>query len=199
MRLRSESKGSSAARGALIRSDATSIPASCAATRRAVSVGSPIVVTSPSSVTRRSASLQRAPAVSASRAVGCCPVMSSRSPRTCLCPEPSSTVTVMRFWVSVPVLSEQITVTEPRVSTAGSLRTRALRLSIRCEPIARVSVTTAGRPSGITATAALIAVSMRSPQDSPPMRPMMMRITATTSPAAANCFPTRSRRSCSGV
>ena len=28
----------------------------------------------------------------------------------------------MRFSVRVPVLSEQITVTEPRVSTAGSLR-----------------------------------------------------------------------------
>ena len=34
----------------------------------------------------------------------------------------SNTVTVIWFWVSVPVLSEQMTVTEPRVSTAGSWR-----------------------------------------------------------------------------
>ena len=37
-------------------------------------------------------------------------------------------VTVMRFSVSVPVLSEQIVVTEPSVSTAGSLRISALPL-----------------------------------------------------------------------
>ena len=59
----------------------------------------------------------------------------------------------MRFCVRVPVLSEQMTVTEPSVSTAGSLRISALRLSILCAPIASVKVTTAGRPSGMTATA----------------------------------------------
>ncbi len=62
----------------------------------------------------------------------------------------------------MPVLSEQITVTEPSVSTAGSFRISALRRSIRCAPIASVKVTTAGRPSGITATATLMAVSARS-------------------------------------
>ena len=69
----------------------------------------------------------------------------------------SSMVTVIRFSVSVPVLSEQMTVTEPRVSTAGSLRIRARRLSIRCAPNARAMVTTAGNPSGTAATARLIA------------------------------------------
>ena len=37
----------------------------------------------------------------------------------------STAVTVMRFRVRVPVLSEQITVTDPRVSTAGSSRIKA--------------------------------------------------------------------------
>ena len=41
--------------------------------------------------------------------------------------ESSNIVTAMRFSVSVPVLSEQITVTEPSVSTAGSLRIKAPR------------------------------------------------------------------------
>ena len=54
----------------------------------------------------------------------------------------------MRFSVSVPVLSEQMTVTEPRVSTAGSLRIRAFRRSMRCAPKARAMVTTAGKPLG---------------------------------------------------
>jgi hypothetical protein len=55
--------------------------------------------------------------------------------------------------VSVPVLSEQITVTEPSVSTAGKRRTMALRRAMRCTPSARVMVTMAGRPSGMAATA----------------------------------------------
>ena len=37
---------------------------------------------------------------------------------------------VISFLVRVPVLSEQITVTLPRVSTAGSIRTMALSLAI---------------------------------------------------------------------
>ena len=55
-----------------------------------------------------------------------------------------------------PVLSEQMTDTLPKVSTAGSRRTRALRLTIRCTPMAREIVTTAGRASGTTATARAI-------------------------------------------
>jgi len=44
-------------------------------------------------------------------------------------------VTVILFWVKVPVLSEQMTVTDPRVSTAGSLRISALRRTIRWAPM----------------------------------------------------------------
>ena len=40
----------------------------------------------------------------------------------------------MRFCVSVPVLSEQMVVTEPSVSTAGSLRIKARRLKAHRTP-----------------------------------------------------------------
>lgn len=53
----------------------------------------------------------------------------------------------------LPVLSEQITLTLPSVSTEGSFLTIALRFDIRRTPSARVTVTTIGRPSGIAATA----------------------------------------------
>ena len=55
--------------------------------------------------------------------------------------------------VKVPVLSEQMTEVAPSVSTAGRRRITALRAAMRCTPIARVMVITAGRPSGITPTA----------------------------------------------
>ena len=60
-------------------------------------------------------------------------------------------LTVIWFWVRVPVLSEQMTVVEPRVSTAGRLRMMARRLAMRETPIARVTVSAAGRPSGMAA------------------------------------------------
>ena len=70
--------------------------------------------------------------------------------------------TVISFLVSVPVLSEQTVVTEPSASTAGSLRVMALWRAICCTPMASVIVTSAGRPSGIAATAKPIAAEMSS-------------------------------------
>ena len=55
--------------------------------------------------------------------------------------------------VRVPVLSEQITVVHPKVSTDGSLRTMAFSSAIRRVPRARQVVMTAGSPSGMAATA----------------------------------------------
>ena len=69
--------------------------------------------------------------------------------------------TVISFCVSVPVLSEQITVAQPSVSTAGSLRMSAWCLIMRCMPRARQIVTTAGSPSGTAAIARLTAVMNR--------------------------------------
>jgi len=55
--------------------------------------------------------------------------------------------------VRVPVLSEQMTEVQPRVSTEGRLRTMAFFLAMRRVPSARQVVMTAGRPSGMAATA----------------------------------------------
>ena len=60
--------------------------------------------------------------------------------------------------VSVPVLSEQITEVQPSVSTDGSERTMAFFLAIRRVPRARHVVITAGKPSGIAATAKATAI-----------------------------------------
>ncbi len=80
-------------------------------------------------------------------------------------------MTVIAFAVSVPVLSVQITVVLPRVSTAGSRRMIALRRAIRATPIASVTVTAAGSPSGIAptarATAAVIIAANGSPRSIP--------------------------------
>ncbi len=60
---------------------------------------------------------------------------------------------VISLRVSVPVLSEQMTVTDPSVSTAGSRRTMALLRAMTRVPMASTMVTMAGRPSGMAATA----------------------------------------------
>lgn len=50
--------------------------------------------------------------------------------------------------VRVPVLSEQMTDVQPRVSTEGKLLTMAFFFAIRRVPRARQVVMTAGRPVG---------------------------------------------------
>ena len=69
-----------------------------------------------------------------------------------------TSTTVILFMVRVPVLSEQMTEAQPRVSTAGSFLMMALRLTMRCTPRASTMVTTAASPSGIAATARDTAV-----------------------------------------
>jgi len=56
----------------------------------------------------------------------------------------------------VPVLSVQITVVQPMVSTAERRRTMAFFRAMRMVPMARVPVITAGSASGTAATARLI-------------------------------------------
>ena len=50
----------------------------------------------------------------------------------------------MRFYVSEPVLSEQMVVTDPSVSTVGRRRISALKETILRAPSASSTVTTAG-------------------------------------------------------
>ena len=78
--------------------------------------------------------------------------------------------------VSVPVLSVQITVAQPRVSTAGNLRTRTCRAAMRCTPTASAIVTTAGSPSGTAAMASETAAMNTSISGQPRNNPA----TATT-------------------
>ena len=56
---------------------------------------------------------------------------------------------VMRFCVSVPVLSEQITEALPSVSTAGRRRMMAFFFTMRVTPSESTTVTMAGKPSGL--------------------------------------------------
>ena len=70
--------------------------------------------------------------------------------------------TVIWFFVSVPVLSEQMVVVEPSVSTDESLRTITFRFAIRCVPSESTMVVIAVRPSGTAATASETASSRTS-------------------------------------
>ncbi len=94
---------------------------------------------------------------------------------------------VISFFVSVPVLSEHITVVLPRASTTGSFLTMALRLTILATPIAIVIVTATGNPSGIAETAVATATINISDTFSPRKiptakimmeKPIMMRPTS---------------------
>jgi hypothetical protein len=66
-------------------------------------------------------------------------------------------VTVISFLVSVPVLSLQMMLVEPSVSTAASRRTITPRLAMRCMPMASAMVMATGRPSGTIETIWLMA------------------------------------------
>ena len=67
-------------------------------------------------------------------------------------PSSPSRATVIRFCVSVPVLSEQMTVAEPIVSVPTSWRTSALARVIFCIASASDTVTLIGSPSGTATT-----------------------------------------------
>jgi len=62
-------------------------------------------------------------------------------------------VTVISFFVIVPVLSEQMTLTAPSVSTVFRDFARSLFFFIIPAVMVRLAVTAIGRPSGMNATA----------------------------------------------
>mmetsp|Transcript_4769 Transcript_4769/g.13708 ORF Transcript_4769/g.13708 Transcript_4769/m.13708 type:complete len:259 (+) Transcript_4769:3629-4405(+) len=75
-------------------------------------------------------------------------------------PENHPSTTVMRFSVSVPVLSEQMADAPPMVSQAASTRTKLLSFIIFFMEKAREMVTAKGRPSG-TATTRMVTAKMK--------------------------------------
>lgn len=88
--------------------------------------------------------------------------------------------------VSVPVLSDATTVTEPSVSTACRRRGIACRRAIRRAPSARARVTTAGRDSGTAATTRLTAVIAMSTTGRPAASPSANTTPETTTAAASS-------------
>ena len=191
MRARCEVNGTSPIRGHRASTVRLCTPTSALARTSAVSVGSPrssLLAPMVTSVHNTMAS------PSPSRSGAAAPVSGHAVP------SPWTTAsTRMRFSVSVPVLSVQIYVTEPSVSTAGKRRMRACCFTIRRAPRARDTVTTAGSASGMAATARLRAVMnisrMGSPRTSPAVK-MMMQTMATVT---AKRRPRTARRCCSGV
>ncbi len=130
----------------------------------AVSVGSPRVCSRPSSPeisVSFASTAERIRSFSAglrvdsvrSPAAGSVPAAPANPGSVRTLPQEYIEVTVILFCVSVPVLSEHMTVVLPRVSTEGRLRTMAFLFASLCTPIASTMVETAGSPSGIAAAA----------------------------------------------
>ena len=107
--------------------------------------------------------------------------------------------TVILFCVKVPVLSEQITLLLPNVSTAGNFLIIAFFFAILVTPIDNIIVTIAGKPSGIAATAKpteVINISTGSIFFIIPIIKIIAHITKHTIP---RIFPTSPSFFCIGV
>ena len=102
-------------------------------------------------------------------------------------------------FVSVPVLSVQITVVEPSVSTLASRFTSTPCLLRRQAPTLRNSVNTSGNSSGAADIATPIPPSRACPQDSFRKRPSATTARATSVAMTANLFTSRPTRCCNGV
>ena len=100
----------------------------------------------------------------------------------------------MRFCVRVPVLSLQMTVVDPSVSTEGRWRTSALRRAMRWVAIASDRVTVGSSPSGTLATMMPMAKMALSQNGRPMARPMPKK---TRPSAEAKTATSRDRRAIS--
>merc|ERR1711936_57381 len=104
--------------------------------------------------------------------------------------------------VSVPVLSEQMTEVQPRVSTDGRDRMMAFLAAILLVPRARQVVMTAGRPSGVAATARATAPLIQEPPWAGSLKwPMLIAHTAMQIRVITleSCSPNSSNFCCRGV
>ena len=115
-------------------------------------------------------------------------------------PSANAVTTLSLFCVKVPVLSEHITEHPPSVSTDLSLRITTPFLLIFCTPIAIIIVTTAGKPSGIAATAIATEVIKFFKIPSSRTNMPIMKITAVTASTNAEIIlPSLSRLFSRGV
>ena len=180
-------------RGKPARSASFVSPNLCAAKTIAVSVGSPICVAVPSGA-KVTVPSQQSAAVRTS-------VRAAASPESTAPAAPSryAFCSVMRFCVSVPVLSEQITEALPSVSTAGRRRMIAFFFTMRCTPIESTMVTIAGRPSGIAETASETAVIKISRTLMPFKRPTTKMTAHAPSATKPRLLPSDASFRCSGV
>ena len=101
--------------------------------------------------------------------------------------------------VRVPVLSEQITVVQPSVSTAVMRLTMARCCAMAYMPSASVTVSTAGSPSGVAATASASEVSSICAHGSPRHRPSAKMIVTTMAAISTSLCASPSICFCSGV
>ncbi len=100
----------------------------------------------------------------------------------------------IRFSVSVPVLSVQMTVVDPRVSTADSRFTRAPSRDSTRTPIASASVIVGSSPSGTLATMSPMAKATASDAPSPASMPRGRKSRPT--PRATSALMMATRRTC---
>jgi hypothetical protein len=114
-------------------------------------------------------------------------------------PGSQSATAVISLRVRVPVLSLQMTVVEPSVSTADRRRMIAPRSAMRCMPTASAIVIATGRPSGTIETIWLMATISTSDSGSSRHRPSSTTSTNRPSAATTSARPNCSRRSSSGV
>ena len=140
-------------------------PSRRASASSAASIGSPWRPTRrPRSTARPVEQRRREPASVPSRAHGLGGPSTRRRPgrsraRRCVAVPAGvqTSTTAISLRVSVPVLSVQMNVVEPSVSTASRRRTSACRRAMRCAPMASDSVTVGSSPSGTSATVTPIA------------------------------------------
>ncbi len=191
--MRSGSKGSSSSRGASGRGPSARMPRCISATSigSPTSSGVPALRTSRTFWQRHAASKSRrwdgASACSASGFTGWRPLETKRARAS------------IRFSVRVPVLSVQMTVAEPSVSTEVRSRTSALRRAMRCEAMASERVTVGSRPSGTLATMMPMAKRRFSHGSSPSPRPRRKKTTPSTVASPATIRPRRTISRCRGV
>ena len=186
-----ESKGSSPRRGISRRSASGETSARRAIARSAASVGSP-VQTSPCTT----ASLSRTAPYKKYLWTGS---YSLSCPGCRTLPSTSTCSTVIRFWVRVPVLSEQITETQPRLSTAFKSLMMACSRAICCVPMACTMVTMEPSASGMAATASATANISDSSTLVPRYRLSPNTSTQIPRIKAARWVLNWSRLTCSGV